>query len=698
MSEQLAMRLGGGLARAVAEAASGSELLVAVDGRVEGLPILDAPARSWGRDPESRFQLASTSVEFPGGRAASRGTIEVVAAGVGFPDWAGASVRVVGRLRGRVLSTHAACVRVMGPAPGLGAVVARVRARALEVLRERFAGPPLGVAVALVLGPYDYLPGPLLREHADTGALPFLAISGSHVALVAIPLRWVFGRAPPRRRRAAVVGLVLAAYAAFVGNASPVTRAMMSFCFAVAAEAFGRPFDGLTALATAVCAELLWRPSEAVRPGFQLSYGAVLAFLLCLRGADRALAAGVAAVFAPRVAAGLAWIRKGTALALVASLSSLGFTAWHFGQVTPGAILVNLPLMVLVPPLMVLGWLSLAPGFLGSLCAGAFVAIEGWERSAVSAIASLPGSPLPVSPWLAPALAAAALALLASLRGAFAPSALFAAAAPLFLAFLPRPPTGALRIVVHEVGHGLAVTVVLPNGEAAQIDAGARDAGELVRRRLAPALDRLGVRSFAAASLSHDDADHGNAFPELLDRFPARLRLARADSACAREWLGTRDREALELAAAGAHLAWIPIATPTASGSNDREIVTLATFAGRRALVPGDLEREGVEALLRAMPTLRVDVAVLPHHGLDNGQIERFLDALSPAVALASCGARDSLLGAERACRERGVVLLATRTLGSLDVTIARDGSMAVRTARAPPPPTTRGGRAAPRE
>jgi competence protein ComEC len=259
---------------------------------------------------------------------------------------------------------------------------------------------------------------------------------------------------------------------------------------------------------------------------------------------------------------------------------------------------------------------------------------------------------------------------------AAAVAALLAAAAA---AARPSAPTGRLEVWLHACGHGLAATAILPDGSALQIDAGSRDVPDLARRRLRQALDDLGVRRFEAVSLSHADADHANAVAELLERYGA----SRVVCALENPWRDVLARRTLDvlieegaLHRAGASAHWILVRAPTSASDNDRAIATVLEYAGRRVLFPADLERAGIAELLRRLPAGPIDVLVMPHHALENGQVEPLLDAVKPSIALASNGGRYSTRATEDFLARRGLRLRATRDHGTLRLRIAPDGSV----------------------
>ena len=70
------------------------------------------------------------------------------------------------------------------------------------------------------------------------------------------------------------------------------------------------------------------------------------------------------------------------------------------------------------------------------------------------------------------------------------------------------------------VGHGLAVVLQLPDGQAILYDCGRMgDPPQVGRRIIAPVLWNLRLTRLNSVSLSHANQDHYNALPDLLDRF-----------------------------------------------------------------------------------------------------------------------------------------------------------------------------------
>jgi competence protein ComEC len=214
------------------------------------------------------------------------------------------------------------------------------------------------------------------------------------------------------------------------------------------------------------------------------------------------------------------------------------------------------------------------------------------------------------------------------------------------------------------VGQGDCALVTLPGGEHLLVDAGGTRSGrfDVGERVVVPALRALGVTRLDAAVLTHPDFDHAGGMAAVLETLDV-----------GELWENGQGRgEPIEayrhiLFAAQKHRVKVR-RTPELCGAH--------RFGGVRAALTGDIDRETESHLVSDGDLLPADILKLPHHGSASSSSLPFLDALSPAVAVASVG-RFNPHGMPHAdvryrLARRGIRLLRTDRRGA--VRVSTDG------------------------
>jgi competence protein ComEC len=558
----------------------------------------------------------------------------------------------------------------------------RIATRLQRRLADRISEPALR---ALVTGDRGAMSEEEAARWRDSGASHVLAVSGLHLAVVALlvfaGVRRAWAAVPALALRieparvAALVGAPLAvAYTAATGAPASAVRAMWVVLLFFAAVLLDRRVRLADALGAAAILVLAVRPSALWDPSVELSFAATAAVGLALSG---------------RRARG--WVRKTIASSVWAWLATAPITCVHFGQIALAGPVANL---VAVPAVELC---ALPVGLVGALVAqvwpdggapliavaaaviarvsGALGHLAAWiPPLAVGA----PG-PVEVASWCA-ALVAAAVAARGPRQArrpaliALAVATLVAAGAWLWWSHIAPARRQHLAAGFLDVGQGDAAVIEVPGGGAWLIDAGglpfARGGDPAAARRAAETPGREAVLRYLAARhiarldlviLSHPHPDHVRGLGALAGAVPiGTLWLARPDPdlPLPAELVATL----AELAARGTRIVHPPIGTAWRQGGaairvlapgsggvaavdpvwsvNDASLVVAIEFAGRRLLFTGDVEEEGEEALV-ARGGIAADLVKVPHHGSRTSSSPALVAATRPRWAVISCGSQN---------------------------------------------------------
>jgi len=555
-------------------------------------------------------------------------------------------------------------------------LLAAMRSGGSAVLRQYIAPDRAMLASAVLLGTREQLDPDRNEGYLVTGTIHVLSISGLHVGILAallfIPLR--MGLTPRTTSLVAVI-LLTFGYAALVNFEPPVTRATILVVAACLALWSGRTVIGFNTLAAAGLVVLAMNPASLFLAGTQLSFLAVatmIAFqpLLVRQPIADPLERLIAntrpwLVRTSRHLGGRVW-RLWLAGALIWLISTpLVWTQYNL--ISPVALVLNFVMMIPVTLAMYAGVATLALGsfvppvamLCGPVCDQCLHLLE----QMIAAGRGWPGSyawrPAPPVWWVAVFYAgcgiAAALPPLRPSRskltalafvwalGAF----VLAAQPPLAVRWRPRP----LACHFVAVGHGIAVLIELPDGQNLLYDAGHLGSPLAGVRPVSAVLWSRGIKRLDAVILSHADADHFNALPELLERFsvdvvyvsPVMFNDLPPAVAALRESID-RAKVPIRPIYAGQWLvsdggATLEVLHPPQRGiagsNNANSIVLSIEHAGRRMLLTGDLEPPGLAELLSREP-LDCDVILAPHHGSPRSNPGGFAEWSTPEVAIIS--------------------------------------------------------------
>jgi competence protein ComEC len=505
-----------------------------------------------------------------------------------------------------------------------------------------------GLLRGLVVGDTRGIDAALTADAKTTGLTHLVAVSGSHMAIVAALVLLMLRRFGPRVSGVGVVA-AFGVLVLLVGVQPSVVRAVAMGLIAVVAAVVGRSRSGLSALSGTVFTLLLIDPTLAVSVGFALSVQATAGLILLAPVLTRALRRrgmprGWALLLAIPIAAHLATVPVITAIS---------------GRVSLAAIPANIVVAPVVAPALLLGLACLAAGLVWPP-AGAFLArldgpLLGWVTGTAHRLARWPGATVPWSESAVgvAALAATIIAVLVAFRFRTTRAVLLAATVGVAVVVVAAQvvsvgwPGRGWLLTMCDVGQGdgIVLSTDAP-GEAVVVDTGPEPAV------MDACLDGLGVTTIALLVITHLHADHvgglagaiqGRRVEEIAigpDRsVPASLREI-ADAArnlgapvVAVTPGGRWQTDGLRLDVLGPTRRFVG----TDSDPNNDSVVLRATHDGVRMLLAGDIERPAQQALLDSGVDLHADVLKQPHHG-SSKLLPRFVDAVGAEVAVIGVG------------------------------------------------------------
>lgn len=522
------------------------------------------------------------------------------------------------------------------------------------------------LAAALVFGQREQVDWADQQSLMATGTLHMLAISGMHVEIVAAsilllagPLGW------PTSRLMMLIVSVCVAYAILAGGNPPVLRAVIVVAAFSLARASGRPARLANVLGLAALTLVLMRAANVDSVGVQLSFLAVgtIGLFAVAPTSDHKRRGPLVQLIEEGLGPAQRWLRwwwvslrQTWRLSLWVWLITCPLVWSSFHIIAPISVplnvLIALPLILaLISGLItgLFGWLAPVGWLAGNVCTASLNLI----RVAVEVGQSIPLGhlwlPAPsawwtvcfyglVAGWLLRFGQRRNSALLGVLLGWIAvgiapyttgPRGWWKTSVALpssVVADAGRP--GELRCTFLDVGHGTSVVIEMPQGEVWLYDAGHMGSSDRSHQDIANGLWDIPTARIERLLISHADSDHYNATAGLLQRF------AVGSLASTKQFFQSADHNVQELLAGmaagrpreelqagdGGQVGEVsyqilhPSAARRAESDNADSLCLLLEFAGKRLLLPGDLEGSGL-ADLTQLPPRPCHILMAPHHG-----------------------------------------------------------------------------------
>src|ERR1019366_633603 len=517
-----------------------------------------------------------------------------------------------------------------------------------ETVRDKFnatlgSAPYAGVLSALTIGDQSSISQAQWQVFTRTGVNHLMSISGLHITMLAslgfALTYWLWRRSTrltlflPARKAAALIALLVAfGYALLSGFAVPAQRTVYMVAVVAAALWLNRNFSLGQILSIALLGVLIPDPWAVLSPGFWLSFGAVALILYVT--ANR-LKPEHWLVEYGKVQWAMTIGLIPMLLALFQQVSLVSPIANAFAIPLVSLVVVPLALLGAVLPLDAPLWLA------HSVMGWTMVSLE-WLNSLPQAVWTQHAPP----PW---SIVAGMLGVLWILlpRGFPARWLGFLLLLPMFLNAPESPAQGSVRLIIFDVGQGLAVAAQTQH-HALLYDTGPdfSDGADSGNRILIPSLRAMGISKLDGLILTHDDTDHTGGAASVMQAMPI-------------GWLSSSlpDGHPLLQPAAdkrrctdGQSWQWdgvqFEILHPDSASyaaekirKNNRRCVLRISIGNRHILLAADIEKESEQQLLKEhTDKLPATLLVVPHHGSKTSSTDEFIAAVRPGYAVFTVG------------------------------------------------------------
>lgn len=544
-------------------------------------------------------------------------------------------------------------------------------------------------ASAVLLGNRDQMDVEVRDRFLKTGASHLLAISGLHVGILASGFLLLLRLGFVSRRNCLYGTIVFViCYAWLVEFRPTVLRAAILICVMCGARLLGRQSLSWGSLMAALMLVLLFNPMDLFSLGTQLSFLAISSIIIGkpwifkpasqdpvqqLIGRTRSTPVRIARRMGRDV-------RAAFCVSFLIWAIGIPLVAYQFHSVAMIAPLLNPLLLLPMAIALYAGLVTIACGTVAPATAFAPAAICSFNLWLIQSMIDVGAATPDGHFWSSgpTGIAVAAFYLGVFVFAVFPQTKVsakwcvtlaigwlvFGWLIPNRVAQLQQIADRKLKVTVIDVKHGSATLLQLPNGRNLLFDCGSTSGSNKSARTVSEFLWQEDIRRLDAVIVSHADVDHFNALPEIIKRFTV-------DEVWISPFMSDDRAPSVETLRAAMQEHDVPVRHVTEGcftllnpsdqsddselkisflgpphltedflqGLDDNELSLVARieYAGRVILLPGDVEKMGLESLLK-QPTAKVDVLVAAHHGSKNSAPERFARWCEPDFVIVSCG------------------------------------------------------------
>ncbi len=565
------------------------------------------------------------------------------------------------------------------------------------------------ILTSLLLGEREDVQPQVMDAFIKSGTIHFLAISGLHVGILVVVANLIFLILSVNTKVSGYIIIVLViVYAILTGMKPPVLRATIMVVVYYVAIILNRRWNTPCGIAAAAMFILIRNPSELFNAGFQLSFLSITGILLMAHRIEPYLqrTPGLEERLCNSLSTKILhffeiYCAKTLSVSIAAWLAVAPVSAFYFHIIAP----LSIPLNIVIFPLI---WLALVSGFIFMTVGSIFLFLAvpfAWIATIADYIIIKIISFSTISHvtfFYTCSLTAAWLVLYyilgmvlinserLKLRRSRVIIIVLLTGSVYFFSNLIDSEKDQLRLTCLDVGHGSAVFIEFPNGKNLLFDCGSFSNYDIGKWIVAPFLWKQRIKKIDTVVISHQDTDHCNGLPSIMERFKIGTLLTTkrcSISATGNKLLQSAKTNGIKtgMISAGDEVTGyentkIAVLNPPNDPAiasllsvNDASSVLKINCFGYVVLLCADIEEDGINRLvLYYKNNINSDIIIVPHHGRHSNNSNILADHVKPEYAVISAkdqGPSESTIEAYKNAK-----ILQTGRSGAITVTIKETG------------------------
>lgn len=513
------------------------------------------------------------------------------------------------------------------------------------------------ILLGILLGDKDGLDIDVYKTFKRVGIVHILAVSGLHVGILYMFLNKLL-KGFPLGARTFIILAIFYFYVIITGCASSVLRATLMATILICAPLLNRRYDSLSTISTVALLLLIINPMVFINVGFQFSFIATLFIILLYKKILIKL------TFMPE------FLGRIFAVFMAAQIGMIPVVAYHFNYISLGALIVNIPIVIIVSLIVQLGLIMIMLGFISLPFAAILGHIVFYLIKIVTllskCIASMYFCTIEV---ISPSIFFICIYYILFLLFMFDENKTYGKyfskkqgivitiSVYMIITFLVYIIPNKLEITFVDVGQGDCIYIQTPKGKNILIDGGGshqktKDVGEDI---VVPYLRKNGISKIDLMILSHIHRDHIGGLLCVLDHLKVNTLMIGTEYYQSED-LDSMKEKCINQKTKICHVKkddtinidehiYIKILHPskqlitgTRDDTNNNCLVALMVYKDKHILFTGDIEEEAEREILKNYKNLSVDVLKVAHHGSRFSSTDNFIKSIKPKIGIVQVG------------------------------------------------------------